>query len=148
MLEIIFRLASLARTLGYRTVVIDPRSAFGNEERFPDVDQLVDAWPQDALPQLTVNENTAVALLTHDSTLDDPAFEIVLDSPAFYVGALGSRKTHADRIERLGTLGLTPAQIARIRGPIGLNIGAQTPEEIALSIMAEIIAERHQRPSI
>ncbi len=135
-------LTSIAKTLGYRTIVIDPRHAFGSQERFPLVDRLLPQWPQDAFPQVTINENTAVALLTHDPKIDDPALEIVLNSSVFYVGALGSRKTHAGRVERLRDNGLSPQQIAKIHAPIGLDIDAQTPEEIALSIMAEIVAVR------
>ena len=135
-------LTSLARTLGYRTVVIDPRQAFASAERFPHADQLIATWPQDAFPTLTLTENTAVALLTHDPKIDDPALEFVLNSPVFYIGALGSRKTHASRLARLQSAGFDAEQIARIHGPIGLDINAQNAEEIALSIMAEIVAVR------
>jgi xanthine dehydrogenase accessory factor len=137
-------LASIAKTLGYRTIVIDPRAAFGSAERFPHADRLLAMWPQDAFPHIALNENTAVALLTHDPKIDDPALESVLDSPVFYIGALGSRKTHASRLARLHAAGLNEEKLAKIRGPIGLEIQAQTPEEIALAIMAEIVKVRRE----
>jgi len=137
-------LMALAKMLGYRTVVIDPRSAFGNEERFPNVDQLIQLWPQEAFQQIPITRSTAVAMLTHDPKLDDPALKIALPSSAFYVGALGSKTTQAKRRQRLLAEGLTESQMNRLHGPIGLEIGAGTPEEIAMSIMAEIVAARNQ----
>ena len=142
--HITIALMALAKTLGYRTVVVDPRSAFGNEERFPNVDQLIQAWPQDAFQQVPLTRSTAIAMLTHDPKLDDPALKIALPSPAFYVGALGSKTTQAKRRQRLLEGGLTEAQLNRLHGPIGLEIGAGTPEEIAMSIMAEIVATRNK----
>lgn len=136
-------LMALAKTLGYRTIVVDPRKAFGSEQRFPHVDQLVQSWPDEAFKQLPLTRSTAVAMLTHDPKLDDPALKIVLSSPAFYVGALGSKTTQAARRKRLLGEGLAEAQLDRLHGPIGLDIKAQTPEEIALSIMAEIVAEQN-----
>jgi xanthine dehydrogenase accessory factor len=144
--HITIALMALAKTLGYRTVVIDPRSAFGNAERFPNVDQLIQAWPQEAFQKLPLTRSTAVAMLTHDPKLDDPALKIALPSPAFYVGALGSKTTQAKRRQRLLDEGLTEGQLNRLHGPIGLQIGAGTPEEIAMSIMAEIVAVRNQPP--
>jgi xanthine dehydrogenase accessory factor len=141
--HITIALMDLAKTLGYRTVVVDPRGAFGNVERFPHVDQLIQAWPQDAFQQVSLTRSTAVAMLTHDPKLDDPALKIALPSPAFYVGALGSKTTQAKRRQRLLDDGLTEAQLDRLHGPIGLEIGAGTPEEIAMSIMAEIVAARN-----
>ncbi|HKY54437.1 MAG TPA: XdhC/CoxI family protein, partial [Anaerolineales bacterium] len=138
--HITIALMALAKTLGYRTVVIDPRSAFGNEERFPNVDQLIQEWPQEAFEQIPITRSTAIAMLTHDPKLDDPALKIALRSPAFYVGALGSKNTQAKRRQRLLDEGLTEEQLNRLHGPIGLEIGAGTPEEIAMSIMAEIVA--------
>lgn len=135
-------LTSIAKTLGYQNVVIDPRRAFGSRERFPDVDQLIQAWPDEAFDQLTITASTAIASLTHDPKIDDPALSRALRSPAFYVGALGSRKTHAARRRRLLDAGLAQEAIDRIHGPIGLSIGARTPEEIAVSIMAEVVASR------
>lgn len=132
-------LISLAKSLGFRTVVIDPRSVWGNEERFPHVDQLIQSWPQEAFQQLKVTRATAIVMLTHDPKLDDPALKIALNSPAFYVGALGSKTTNAKRRARLLEDGLTEDQLSRLHAPIGLDIGAQTPEEIALAILAEVV---------
>jgi xanthine dehydrogenase accessory factor len=140
--HIAIALAAIARTLGYRTVVVDPRRAFGSEERFPEVDELIAAWPDEAFGRLKLTTDTAVAMLTHDPKIDDPALKHVLNSPVFYVGALGSQKTQEKRRQRLLKAGLSPEQVARIHGPIGLPIGAQTPEEIALSVMAEIVKVR------
>ena len=141
--HITIALMALAKTLGYRTVVVDPRSAFGNEERFPNVDQLIQAWPDEAFQQVPITRSTAIAMLTHDPKLDDPALKIALPGPAFYVGALGSKNTQAKRRQRLLDDGLTEEQLNRLHGPIGLKIGAGTPEEIAMSIMAEIVAARN-----
>lgn len=138
--HIAIALSAVARVLGYRTVVIDPRRAFGNSERFPDIERLIQAWPEEAFSQLELTSQTAVASLTHDPKIDDPALKYVLASPAFYIGALGSRNTHATRKKRLLKAGVDPERLERIHGPIGLDIGAQTPEEIAVAIMAEIIA--------
>jgi xanthine dehydrogenase accessory factor len=138
-------LISLANTIGYRTIVIDPRKAWGNRERFPNVDQLIQAWPDEAFEQIKVTRSTAIAMLTHDPKFDDPALKIALNSPAFYIGALGSKTTNAKRCERLLNDGISAAQLSRLHAPIGLDIGAQTPEEIALSIMSEIVnAHRKQ----
>ncbi|MEA4907021.1 MAG: XdhC/CoxI family protein [Anaerolineaceae bacterium] len=136
-------LANIARTLDYYTVVVDPRRAFGNAERFPDVDRLLQAWPQDVLPELDLGDNTAIAVLTHDPKIDDPALVLALQSQAFYVGALGSPTTQAARRQRLLAAGVPPEQLARIHGPIGLKLGSDTPQELALAIMAEIVAARH-----
>jgi len=141
--HITIALMALAKTLGYRTVVIDPRSAFGNEDRFPNVDQLIPLWPDEAFQQIPITRSTAVAMLTHDPKLDDPALKIALTSSAFYVGALGSKTTQAKRRQRLIDDGLSEEQLNRLHGPIGLEIGAGTPEEIAMSIMAEIVAARN-----
>lgn len=141
--HIAIALAAIAKTLGYRTIVIDPRRAFGSEARFPHIDRLIQAWPDEALAQITLTRSTAVAMLTHDPKLDDPALKIVLPSPAFYVGALGSRKTQEQRRRRLLDAGLSEAQLARLHGPIGIDLGARTPEEIALAVMAQIVAARN-----
>jgi xanthine dehydrogenase accessory factor len=135
-------LADIARVLGFRTVIVDPRRSFGNQARFPNVDQLVQAWPDQALSDIGLNRSTAVAVLTHDPKLDDPALLVALPSQAFYVGALGSKSTQAKRRQRLLEAGLSEAQIDRLHGPIGLDIHASNPAEIALSIMAEIISAR------
>ncbi|MDX1377247.1 MAG: XdhC family protein [Anaerolineales bacterium] len=132
-------LASLAKTLGYRTIVIDPRKVWGNEERFPNVNNLIQSWIPEAFEQIEITPATAIAMLTHDPKMDDPAVKISLNSPAFYVGALGSKKTNIKRHERLLNTGMTESQLSRLHAPIGLNIGAQTPEEIALAIMAEVV---------
>ena len=141
--HITIALMALAKTLGYRTVVIDPRSAFGNEERFPNVDKLIQRWPDEAFQEIPITRSTAIAMLTHDPKLDDPALKIALPSPAFYVGALGSKTTQARRHQRLLEEGVTEEQLNRLHGPIGLEIGAGTPEEIAMSIMAEVVAARN-----
>jgi xanthine dehydrogenase accessory factor len=138
-------LLPIARALGYRTIVVEPRSAFAQPERFASgsVDQIVTTWPDEALAQVGLTRSTAVAMLTHDPKLDDPALRAALPSPAFYVGALGSRTTQARRRQRLLEAGLTEAHLARLHGPIGLDLGARTPAEIALAIMAEIVAARN-----
>jgi xanthine dehydrogenase accessory factor len=136
--HIAIALVALAKVLGFRTVVIDAREAFATVERFPHADELVTAWPDDAL-EGRLTRSSYVAVLTHDPKLDDPALRVALNSAARYVGALGSPSTHARRLERLRADGLSEAQLARIHGPIGLAIGARTPDEIALSILAEII---------
>jgi xanthine dehydrogenase accessory factor len=141
--HITIALMALAKTLGYRTVVVDPRSAFGSQERFPHVDELIRSWPDEAFRQIPLTRSTAIAMLTHDPKLDDPALKIALPSPAFYVGALGSKTTQSKRRQRLLEDGLTEEQLNRLHGPIGLEIGAGTPEEIAISIMAEIVAARN-----
>jgi xanthine dehydrogenase accessory factor len=133
-------LAPLARSLGYDVTVVDPRTAFASPERFPDV-PLVAEWPDVALPPLKVDHYTAFVAVTHDPKIDDPALLHAFERDCFYIGALGSRKTHAKRGDRLKAQGATDADIARIRAPIGLNIGAVSPSEIAVSIMAEITAQ-------
>jgi xanthine dehydrogenase accessory factor len=141
--HIAIALTSYAKTLGYHTLVIDPRRAFSSNERFPHVDQLIQAWPDKAFAEVKITAETAVALLTHDPKIDDPALKIILKANPFYIGALGSKKTHARRVERLRGEGFSDAEIGQIHGPIGLDIGAQTAEEIALSIMAEIVQARN-----
>jgi xanthine dehydrogenase accessory factor len=126
---------------GYEVTVIDPRSAFGSEFRFPGV-TLSNDWPDDALVAFKPDARSAVITLTHDPKLDDPALDTALKSPAFYIGALGSRKTHAARLGRLAALGHAQTALSRIHGPVGLDIGALSPAEIALSIMAQITAVR------
>jgi xanthine dehydrogenase accessory factor len=138
-------LTRLAQVLGYETIVVDPRRAFASEERFPHVDRLIAAWPQQAKTELTITPSTAIVLLSHDPKIDDPGLRLALESAAFYVGALGSRRTHAQRRERLMNAGVTQEALERIHAPIGLDLGAQTPEEIALAVMAEIVAVRRRR---
>jgi xanthine dehydrogenase accessory factor len=132
-------LAPMARQVGFDVVVLDPRTAFATTERFPDV-RLLAEWPDDALPGLGVDRYTAFVALTHDPKIDDPALSHALRQECFYIGALGSRKTHGARVERLKAQGFSEAAIASIRAPVGLNIGAVSPAEIAVSILGEIIA--------
>jgi xanthine dehydrogenase accessory factor len=129
----------MARALGHELVIVDPRSAFATEERFGDV-TILHEWPEEALTRIGLDAATAVTVLSHDAKIDDAALIAALRSDAFYVGALGSRKTHAKRVERLLQAGIAAADIERIHAPIGLDIGAQGSAEIALSIMAEITA--------
>ena len=133
-------LAPLARSLDYDVTVVDPRTAFASPERFPDV-PLIAEWPDVALPPLNVDHYTAFVAVTHDPKIDDPALLHAFARDCFYIGALGSRKTHAKRGERLKGQGATDADIARIHAPIGLSIGAVSPSEIAVAIMAEITAQ-------
>jgi len=137
-------LAPMAKQLGYRVVVLDPREAFGNRERFPSADELITGWPDKALAQIPITRGTAIAALTHNEALDDPALKIALRSKAFYVGALGGKNTREKRLARLRAAGFTEAELARLRQPIGLDIGASNPEEIALATLAQIVAERRK----
>jgi xanthine dehydrogenase accessory factor len=130
-------LAPIAKLLGYDVTVVDPRTAFASPERFPDV-KLVAEWPDQALPPLGVDKYTAFVALTHDPKIDDPALLHALERDCFYIGALGSRKTHGRRVERLKQQGAGDNQVARIHAPIGLPIGAISPPEIAVAIMGEI----------
>jgi xanthine dehydrogenase accessory factor len=132
-------LAPMARLVGYDVTIVDPRTAFASGERFPDV-KVIAEWPDVALPPLGIDHYTAFAALTHDPKIDDPALAHALARDCFYIGALGSKKTHARRVERLRGAGMTDAQIARIHSPIGLAIGAVSPSEIAVSIIGEITA--------
>jgi xanthine dehydrogenase accessory factor len=133
------QLVLMARSVGHQVVVIDPRRAFATEERFGDV-EIVRDWPEEALPKIGLDDRTAIVVLTHDPRIDDPALILALASDAFYVGALGSRKTHAKRVERLLKAGVAPEALERIHAPIGLDIGAEGAAEIALSVIAEITA--------
>lgn len=137
-------LAALAATLGIETIVIDPRGRFLTEERFPGV-TLDDRWPDEAVAAWNPGPSTAVVTLSHDTKIDDPALVAALQSDAPYVGALGSRKSHAARLERLAAMGVTPEQLARIDGPVGIDIGAVGPSEIALSIAAAMIGAFHDK---
>jgi xanthine dehydrogenase accessory factor len=130
---------------GYAVTVVDPRRSFATDARFPDVAVRTD-WPDEALDELRPDTRTAIVTLTHDPKLDDPALDRALRSPAFYIGALGSRKTHAARLSRLRALGHDDAALARIHGPVGLNLGAVSAPEIALSIIAQIVAT-HRAPA-
>jgi xanthine dehydrogenase accessory factor len=132
-------LAPIARLVGYDVTIVDPRTAFASIERFPDV-RVVAEWPDVALPTLAIDRYTAFVALTHDPKIDDPALTYALARECFYVGALGSKKTHGRRVERLKAQGISDAEIGRIHAPIGLDIGAVSPAEIAVAIMAEITA--------
>jgi len=132
-------LAPMMRGVDLDVTIIDPRTAFATPERFPDVPVLAD-WPDAVLPDLGLDRYTAVLALTHDPKIDDPALAAALRSQCFYIGALGSRKTHERRTQRLIALGFTEADLARIHAPIGLDIGAVSPAEIAVSILAELVA--------
>jgi xanthine dehydrogenase accessory factor len=139
--ELAAALSRLARTLGWRSYVVDPRERYLTRERFPDADELLMVWPEEAFDRLGgIDSLTAVAVLTHDPTLDDPALHIALRSDAMFVGAMGSRRTQAARRERLREQGLTEKEIGRLSGPIGLDLGARTAHETALSILGEIVA--------
>jgi len=146
--HIAIALVFMAKTLGYRTVLIDPRRAWGSEERFPHADNLIQSWIDEAFGQIQIHRSTAIAMLTHDPKIDDPALKIALNSSAFYVGALGSKTTNAKRRERLLSEGMTEEQISRLRAPIGLDIGAQTPEEIALAVMSEVVAAHRKQNQV
>jgi xanthine dehydrogenase accessory factor len=138
-------LAPMAQSLGYDVTVVDPRTAFASPERFPDV-PLIAEWPDVALPPLNIDHYTAFVALTHDPKIDDPALLHAFQRDCFYIGALGSRKTHAKRGDRLRGQGAKDSDIARIHAPIGLAIGAVSPSEIAVSIMAEITAQLRLPP--
>lgn len=127
----------MARACGYAPTLIDPRATFGAAERFPG-ETVLDDWPDEALAALAPDSRTAIVTLTHDPKLDDPAIRLAIRSQAFYLGCLGSKKTHAKRVERLQAAGFSEAEIARIHAPVGLDIGAKTPAEIALSVLAQI----------
>jgi xanthine dehydrogenase accessory factor len=133
-------LAPIAQLLGYDVTIVDPRTAFASIERFPDV-KVIAEWPDKALPPLNIDRYTAFVALTHDPKIDDPALMHALSRDCFYIGALGSKKTHARRVERLKAQGVKESDIARIHAPIGLEIGAVTPAEIAVAIMGEVTAK-------
>ena len=136
-------LAPMAKLLGYDVTIVDPRTAFASIERFPEV-QVIAEWPDTALPPLGIDRYTAFCALTHDPKIDDPALTHALARDCFYIGALGSKKTHARRVERLKAAGIGDNEIARIHSPIGLDIGAVSPSEIAVAILGEITARLRQ----
>jgi len=135
-------LVTFAREVGYKVILIDPRQTFATADRFPHVDALIRKWPDEALAEIGIDASTCIVVLTHDPKFDDPAIKYALQYSPAYLGALGSRKTHEKRLNRLKKEGLNDEQLARLHAPIGLDIGASTPAEIALSIMSEIIAVR------
>jgi xanthine dehydrogenase accessory factor len=139
-------LAPIAKLLGYDVTIVDPRTAFATPERFPDV-KVIAEWPDAALPPLNVDRYTAFVALTHDPKIDDPALVHALSRDCFYVGALGSRKTHGRRLDRLKQQGLSDADLSRIHAPIGLDIGAVSPAEIAVAIMAQITERLREEPA-
>lgn len=145
--QIAVALAALAKTMGYRTVIVDPRRAFATQERFPAVDRVLQAWPGEAFDAVPLTRSTAVVTLTHDPKIDEPALSLALASSAFFVGALGSRRTQQRRRERLSAAGLSEAQLDRLHGPVGIDLGADTPEDIALSIMAQVVAIKNRKDS-
>ena len=130
-------LARMAALAGYSVTIIDPRRSFASEERFPGI-ELNAEWPDDALNDLKPDARTAIVTLTHDPKLDDPALSAALQSEAFYIGSLGSKRTHAARLERLGEAGFSADEMSRICGPVGLNIGAKSPAEIAVAILGQV----------
>ncbi len=137
-------LSRIASVAGYDVSVVDPRDSFATPERFPGIN-LVHEWPDDGVKQLDPDRRTAIVTLTHDPKLDDPGLHVAIRSNAFYIGSLGSRKTHASRVQRLKDAGFNDAEIGRIHGPVGLPLGAVSPSEIAVSILAEITAVLHGR---
>jgi len=138
-------LAPIAKLLGYDVTIVDPRTAFASVERFPEV-RVIAEWPDQALPPLGIDHYTAFVALTHDPKIDDPALIHALSRDCFYIGALGSRKTHSHRVDRLKRQGLIEADISRIHAPIGLDIGAVSPAEIAVAIMAQITERLREEP--
>ncbi len=132
-------LSKIAKLMDFDVTIIDPREAFASKERFPN-DKVINSWPEDCFSELNIDNRTAIVTLTHEPNLDDPAITFAIKSSCFYIGALGSKKTHKNRIERLVSLGFSDDEIRRVNGPIGLPINASKPNEIAISIMAEIIA--------
>jgi len=141
--EVARSLVRLAKELGFETVVIDGRASFATAERFPDVDRLVVGWPDEVADEIGLGPNDAVAVLTHDLKFDEPAIVEALRRGCRYVGAVGSRKTQGDRRERLLEAGVTREELARLRGPVGLDLGGRAPSETALAILAEIVAQRY-----
>ncbi len=132
-------LVNLAEIIGFEVIVIDPRRLFGTEERFPGIKQILSEWPEKAFKKIQINQSTAIVMLTHDPKIDDPALKIALSSRAFYIGALGSKKTHQKRVDRLTADGVESEKLNLIHAPIGLDLGGRSPEEIALAVIAEIV---------
>ncbi len=136
-------LIPMARVAGYDVQLIDPRAAFATRDRFPGI-EIINQWPQEVMRELPLNSRTAVVTLSHDAKIDEPALKAALESDAFYIGALGSKKNHAKRLQRLAALGFDDETLARIAGPVGLPLGGRSPAEIAVSILAQIIQSRYQ----
>jgi len=145
--HIAVHLIPLAKQMEFKTIVIDPRAVFARPERFPiPPDEIIPDWPANALPTFSLNDETYTVVLTHDPKVDDEALQILLKNPVRYIGVLGSRKTHARRLERLKEMGFEERDLAQIHGPVGLPLGGKSPQEIALSIMAEIIQIKNNTP--
>jgi xanthine dehydrogenase accessory factor len=138
-------LIPMATAAGYDVQLIDPRAAFATPGRFPGI-EIINRWPQDVMDEIPLTSRTAVVTLSHDAKIDEPALQAALESEAFYIGALGSRKNHAKRLDRLSDLGFSSESLERIAGPIGLPLGGRAPAEIAVSILAQIIQARYQTP--
>ncbi len=138
-------LVRFAKELGFRVVVVDPRAKFANRDRFPEADEILVEWPDEALAHLDVDDATYLVLLTHDPKIDEPTLASALKTEAAYIGAIGSRKTHAARFERMANWGVTAEQLQRVYAPIGLDLGGRMPEETALSILAEVVAVKNGR---
>ena len=138
-------LSLFAKTLGYRVVIVDGRAKFADASRFPSADEVIHAWPQEAVPKLRFDSSTYVTVLTHDPKFDLPAIKLLVYTGARYIGAMGSKKTRQDHFEQLKAEGVPEELLRRVYGPIGLDLGAVTPEEMALAIMAEIVAVRYNR---
>jgi xanthine dehydrogenase accessory factor len=138
-------LTRFAKELGFAVIVADPRAKFANRERFPEADEVLLEWPDEALAHLTVDEATYIVLLTHDPKIDEPTLAAALKTEAGYIGAIGSRKTHTERFERMARWGVTAEELERVYAPIGLDLGGRTPEETALSIIAEVVAVKNGR---
>ncbi|HVR30226.1 MAG TPA: XdhC family protein [Thermoanaerobaculia bacterium] len=136
-------LVAIAKVLGFHTAVVDARSVYATRERFPHADELILRWPSEALEEMRLHESTYCVFLTHDAKLDNPALAVALRRPVRYVGALGSKRTHAKRVAALKEAGLSDAEIDRVHAPVGIPLGGNRPEEIALSIAAEMVAARH-----
>jgi xanthine dehydrogenase accessory factor len=138
-------LSRFARDLGFYVIVVDPRRKFANRQRFPEADEILLEWPDEALAHLQVDASTYVVLLTHDPKIDEPTLAAALKTEAAYIGAIGSRKTHAGRFERMAQWGVTAGELERVHAPVGLDLGGRSPEETALSIIAEVVAVKNGR---
>lgn len=136
----------IGKFLGYRVTVCDARKVFATEERFPEADEIVVQWPNEFLESAKVDRRTAICILTHDPKFDIPLLQVALKSKAGYIGAMGSRRTHAKRVDNLREVGVTDGELDRIQAPLGLDIGAKQPEEVAVAVAAQIIANRYGRP--
>jgi xanthine dehydrogenase accessory factor len=137
-------LTRIAQVVGFDVILVDPREAFASRERFPQVTQLIRKWPDEALREIALDNSAYIVVLTHDPKLDDPALMVALQSDARYVGALGSRRTNQKRMDRLRAAGLQHDQLSRLHAPVGLDLGGRSTEEIAVSIMAEIVREMNE----